>query len=192
MVLWELDSFFGKFKNLLCAEKNATLTLKSEAGKAYVTLSLDLGHVHSDHGQPQPRGPRNGPARQRRREKRAAARADAENALAEGVEEAKDIQQTEKVEEVLANIDSAAEGAAVSNSAAKAKESDEIPIENVENSVKDLEDELCPDEIYGSQITSKSVSVGTQPLECGVASYQPSKSSLDFYTLTYDDYEDSE
>ena len=77
MVLWELDSFYGKFKNLLCAEKNATLTLKSEAGKAYVTLSIDLGHVHSDHGQPQPRGPGNGPARQRRRDKRAAARADA-------------------------------------------------------------------------------------------------------------------
>ena len=89
-------------------------------------------------------------------------------------------------------IESAAEGAPVSNSAAKAKEFDEIPIENVENSVKDLEDEVCPDEIYGSQITSKSVSVGTQTLECGVASYQPSKSSLDFYTLTYDDYEDSE
>ena len=55
-----------------------------------------------------------------------------------------------------------------------------------------MEDEVCPDEIYWSQITSKSVSVGTQTLECGVASYQPSKSSLDFYTLTYDDYEDSE
>mgnify|MGYP006062008463 CR=1 FL=1 len=93
--------------------------MKAEAGRAFVTLTLDLGHVLSEHEQLQPRGPRNGPARQRRREKRAAARADAENALAEGVEEAKDIQQTEKVEEVPANIDSVAEGAAVSNSAAK-------------------------------------------------------------------------
>ena len=47
MAQWELDSFYSKFKNLLCAEKNATLTLKSEAGKAFVTLSLDLGHVLS-------------------------------------------------------------------------------------------------------------------------------------------------
>ena len=68
----------------------------------------------------------------------------------------------------------------MSNSAAKADEFDENPIENVE------------DKIYGSQSISKLVSVGTQTLECGVASYQPSKSSLDFYTLTYDDYEDSE
>ena len=66
------------------------------------------------------------------------------------------------------------------------------PFENVEESVKDLEDKVCPDDIYGNQSTSKLVSVGTQTLECGVASYQPSKSSLDFYTLTYDDYEDSE
>ena len=36
-----------KFKNLLFAEKDATLTLKSEAGRAYITLSLDLGHVLS-------------------------------------------------------------------------------------------------------------------------------------------------
>ena len=55
-----------------------------------------------------------------------------------GEEEAKDIQQTEKVDEVLANIDSAAEEVAVSNSAAKAEEFDENPIENVEETIKDL------------------------------------------------------
>ena len=56
-----------------------------------------------------------------------------------GVEEAKDIQQKpEKVDEVLANIDSAAEEVAVSNSAAKAEEFDENPIENVEETIKDL------------------------------------------------------
>ena len=51
MVQWELDSFYVKFKNLLHAEKDATLTLKSEAGRASISLSLDLGHVHSEHGQ---------------------------------------------------------------------------------------------------------------------------------------------
>jgi hypothetical protein len=69
----ELDSFFIKFKNLLKAEKAATLSLKSEAGIAFVSLSLDLDHVLSDQGRVPP-GPRNGPARIRRREKRAAAR----------------------------------------------------------------------------------------------------------------------
>ena len=74
MANWELDSFYLKFKNLLCSEKDATLTFKSEAGRAFVTLSVDLGHVHSGQGHLSPSGPRNGPSRQRRREKRAAAR----------------------------------------------------------------------------------------------------------------------
>ena len=69
MVQWELDSFYVKFKNLLRAEKDATLTLKAEAGRASVTLSLDLGHVLSEHDQFQPHRLRNGPARQRRRER---------------------------------------------------------------------------------------------------------------------------
>ena len=73
MVQFELDSFYVKFKNLLRAEKDAVLTFKSEAGRAFVTLSLDLGHVLSAEPDPPPHGPRNGPARTRRREKRAAA-----------------------------------------------------------------------------------------------------------------------
>ena len=81
-------------------------------------MRVCLGHVYYDHGQPQPRGPRSGPGRQRRCEKHVAARADTENVLAEGEEEAKNIQQTEKVKEVLANIDPVAEEAAVSKSAA--------------------------------------------------------------------------
>ena len=71
MVLPEIDSFVFKFKNLLHLEKDATLTLKSEAGKASVTLSVELGHVLSDSLL---RNPRNSPARQRRRKRRAAAR----------------------------------------------------------------------------------------------------------------------
>ena len=74
MAQQELDSFFVKFKCLLQLEKDATLTLKSEAGRAFVTLSLDLGHVRSEQDLPLRGGPRNGPARIRRREKRKAAR----------------------------------------------------------------------------------------------------------------------
>ena len=70
-------------------------------------------------------------------------------------------------------IESAAEGAPVSNSAAKAKEFDKNSNETVEERVKYLEDEVCPAKIYGIQIISKTNSVGTQTLECGVAN-QPS------------------
>jgi hypothetical protein len=42
MALSDLDYFCFKFKNLLFAQKNATLTLKSEAGIAQVTLCVDL------------------------------------------------------------------------------------------------------------------------------------------------------
>ena len=71
----ELDSFYFKFNNLIHAEKYATLTFKSESGRVVVTLCVDLGHVLPVPGH-QVR-PRNGPARQRRRERRAANRQDA-------------------------------------------------------------------------------------------------------------------
>ena len=38
----DLDSFYFKFKNLMFTEKDATLTLKSEAGQVQVSLSADL------------------------------------------------------------------------------------------------------------------------------------------------------
>ena len=116
MVTWELDSFLLKFKNLLCAEKDATLTFRAEAGRVSVSLSVDLGHVLSDQGQLPPCGPRNGPARQRRREQRAAARA--KKASTETVVP-NDAKSTEEVEEAPATK--------TKNSAAvKAKESEKV------------------------------------------------------------------
>jgi hypothetical protein len=38
----ELESFVNKFKALLNAGKNAHLSLKSEAGKAFVSLSVEI------------------------------------------------------------------------------------------------------------------------------------------------------
>ena len=78
MTVCELDSFYFKFKNLLLAEKNASLTLKSEAGRAEVTLSVDLGHLLLEAGPQKAQSGRHGPARKRRREVRAAARLQAE------------------------------------------------------------------------------------------------------------------
>ena len=64
----ELDTFYFKFKNHILAEKNATLTLNSEAGRTRATLSVDLGQLLSDAASQQPNHGRNGPARWRRRE----------------------------------------------------------------------------------------------------------------------------
>ena len=88
MASLEIDSFVLKFKNLWRAGRNASLTIKANAGKAHVNLSVELDH-HADRDHPQHvkllQGSRNGPARQRRRLKRAAAReaALAEKAVAE-------------------------------------------------------------------------------------------------------------
>ena len=64
--------------DLNLAEKNATLTLNSEAGRTRVTLSVDLGRLLSEAVPQKPHHGRNGPARRRRRERRAAARSHAE------------------------------------------------------------------------------------------------------------------
>ena len=47
MALSEIVSFVLKFKNLLHLERDETLSLKCVAGRAVVTLSVELGHVHS-------------------------------------------------------------------------------------------------------------------------------------------------
>ena len=191
MVHQELDSFFWKFKNLLFAEIDATVTFKSEAGKASVSITVDLGHVHSVQGDLPPRsGLRNGPARQRRREKHAAACAEKATAKNDDTEEEV---STEKVENTPATAESpVAEevNAQEFKSAAKAQECNDASKKTtgkVETSVKDLNDEVCPDEVYENQ-PRKSFSVGTQTLECGMALQRTSrKSDFDFYTLQYDD-----
>ena len=63
MSVSELDTFNFKFKNLLLAEKNATLSLKSDAGRAQVTLSVNLGHLLLEPGPQLFHQVGNGPAR---------------------------------------------------------------------------------------------------------------------------------
>ena len=66
----EIDSFIVKFNTLLLSGKKSTLVIKSNNGKAEVSLDVELGEVipppvhHRGHG----------PSRQRRRQRRAAAR----------------------------------------------------------------------------------------------------------------------
>ena len=62
----ELNSFILKFKNLWKSGRNANLTIKSIAGKAHVSLNVELDETPSDldeaqHGRLQKS--RNGPAR---------------------------------------------------------------------------------------------------------------------------------
>ena len=45
----EIDSFVLKFKNLLQCGKTATLTIKSDVGRAQVTLSAELGDAPLHH-----------------------------------------------------------------------------------------------------------------------------------------------
>ena len=144
MIPWELDSFYLKFKNLLFAEKDATLTLKSEAGRAFITLSLDLGHVLSGEDHLPLRGHRNGPARQRRREKRAEKHA-AENA------ESKDVESTEKVKKPTTVETPDAEEAVETTTAVQAKtdlNNGNNTTETLDKKDTDVEDVFCPNKIY--------------------------------------------
>ena len=86
MALSEVDSFFLKFKNLLHSGTNANLTIRSEAGKAFVTLAVEVEHLGISNLLPRSR---NGPSRQRRRQRRAEVR---ETASREAAEEANDPQ----------------------------------------------------------------------------------------------------
>ena len=69
----EIDSFILKFKNLLFSGRNATLRIKSYAGKAEVSLSVELGEILPPPDQQH--WSRYGPSLQRRRLRRAAAKA---------------------------------------------------------------------------------------------------------------------
>ena len=80
MFVTEIDSFIWKFRQLLHSGKNACLEIKSEGGKARVNLTAEVEiSLKSQHQS------RNGPARQRRRDRRAVERAAvaADNAAAQ-------------------------------------------------------------------------------------------------------------
>ena len=70
MALNELDSFIYKFKNLWQTGRNASLSLKSNYGKVEAHLGVELGEAFA----PVFQRSKNGPSRQKRRERRAAAR----------------------------------------------------------------------------------------------------------------------
>ena len=107
----EVDSFVLKLKNLWKAGRDAKLTIETVAGEATVTLSV------RGLPEPQPGGPaqqehylsqlvsqsRNGPARQRRREKREAARQAVKATLKDGLD-ADAVEETVEEEAVVAVV----------------------------------------------------------------------------------------
>ena len=160
----EMDSFYIKFKNLLHSEKDATLTIKSEAGRAFVTLSVDLGHVQSY--SPHLHKSRNGPSRQRRRARRAEDRnvAVAVEASNHSVKDNKTL-HVEKAEEKVTKTKNAKETYVAGEAFVSADKT-------VENKSKDaeqvsLEDEFCPDSEYSKFRTNdkKMCSVQFFPLD---------------------------
>ena len=101
----EIDSFILKFKNLLLSGRNAMFVIKSNAGKAEVSLNVELGLVPPPPAHHQDHRSLDGPSRQRRRLSRAQARSGAAQAeevidvqvqtAAEAKESEKDLVQTE-------------------------------------------------------------------------------------------------
>ena len=137
----ELDNFVFKFKELWKSDIDAHLDHECHAGQAWIGIRVRLGHAPGPHILP--RRTRDGPIRQRRLARRAAAREvneaeeandrKEENEPAKGVlvEEAE--KATEKQEE-----SKPAEGVIV-DEAARATPTDEVP------------DEFCPNEEYSDR-----------------------------------------
>ena len=73
----ELDSFVRKFVNLWQSGCDAKLHVESEAGNAFITLRVGLGHDLLGHHHRVVRHRGGGPAKQRRRERREAERKEA-------------------------------------------------------------------------------------------------------------------
>ena len=154
----EIDSFVRKFKTLCQLGRSANLTLSSNAGKASLHLCVDLGVLGQE---PPPHSPlkqtRNGPARLRRRNKRAAAR----KAKAEEAEEF----LTAEEKEVLVLAEEAESKEVVVKAIASTKDSED-PTEEPKNTEKveketqtseaEVIDELCTNSEYGSRTPGDS------------------------------------
>ena len=201
MAQFQLDSFYVKFKNLLLSEQDATLTLKSESGRAVISLCVDLGHVLS---RPDlPKQPRNGPSRQRHCENRAAVRQLAvEKTKADAEEAPEKVNTTE--EEAKDTFQEKAEQAFLNHFEINAEEA--LAIETVETAEEAIatskvpKDEFCNDETYQKPAETNStngMSATSTPASSSNAATRPSTpfrglGGVDYYTLTYDDPSDSD
>ena len=165
MTMKELDSFIFKFKNLCSSGRNANLNMKCGSGKIEVHLSVELHEAHAD--QPLRPQARNGLARQRRREKRAAAREIA--AAAEAI-----MEKAGAVEEPVAKpSDKEIVAEKVTLREATSDGSDATAKEAIENETGEFEeicDEFCPDEDFYNDVD------------------KPMEESSDVFKINFKDY----
>ena len=170
------------------------MTLSSNAGKASLHLCVDLGVLSQESP---PTQTRNGPARLRRREKRAAARkANAEEAEATlTAEEREVLEWAEK-----AKTKAVAEKAIVpveESTDVEPKKTEQVEKET-QTSAVEVTDELCKDSEYGSK--SPNDSNKEEPKSVEAASHQKpppirdrrTLGGIDYYTVTYDDLSDDD
>ena len=155
-----------------CGIEIAHLDIRSEAGKAIVSLTAEVD-VHPHRVQS-----RNGPSRQRRSEKRATAReaAVAEEVVQTVVEERKDETKNETVgkDTIAANARVVLDEESKPKEAGKARATGNKPTEKVN-------DEVCPNEVYNK---AKSNSFTSGSTATPSTSRKP---AFDYYTLPYDD-----
>ena len=108
----EIDSFILKFKNLLISGKNATIVIKSNNYDAELSLNVALEKDCPPHvGQYVPNKSRDGPSRQRRRERRAAEQAAEKVAAVRVVSEISIGEEPELEKTQIEAIDASAEKA---------------------------------------------------------------------------------
>ena len=152
----EIDSFVRKFKTLCQHGRSANLTLSFIAGKASLHLHVDLGVL----GQESPphlssKPTRNGPARLRPREKRAAARkANAEETESFLTAEEKEVLVlAEKAEDKAVAVKAIV---TLEDSADfEAKETGQVK-EATKTSEVEVINEICADAEYGSRSPNNS------------------------------------
>ena len=181
MAMPEIDSFIGKFKNLLYLGVNAHLEIKSEAGKAFIKLTAEVD-VCPQH----PAQSRRGPSHQRRRERRAAEREAAaeaaqENSVVEKAIKTKSEQVPEDTLAVNANEES--------NSESKSEEAEKVALkeDTRKPTTEEVVDEVCPNYVYNKTKPKPTTSGSEGP---GPPSTSPRKPPFDYYSLTYDDLSD--
>jgi hypothetical protein len=185
MAFHEIDSFINKFKALCQGGRNASLTLSSKFGKAVINLRVDLGVPFQQDLQPhhpQKQHCRNGPAQQRRRERRAAAC----QATAEEAEAMLSLEEKEMVE--MAETDKSNQVAEQADDTLNSTDdTEEVTIlEVVNKSVEEIKDEFVPVYEY------ESLTVSTQNEENPRKEPPPpvrdrTLGGIDYYSLSYDD-----
>ena len=157
MAMSEIDSFIWKFKKLLHFGMNATLEIKSEAGKAVLKLTAEVDVLPQPHIQS-----RNPPSSQRRREKHAAERGAAASAVTAAtvgdqgnlvVEETAEETETVSKDTIAENATVVKESKSEAGKAKVAENGTNKPIS------EEVIDEVCPNEEYSG---AKSISTASQ------------------------------